>query len=54
MFCFMDEKIVSSNSFLSDVLPLSPEIKMEDNWSRLGHSDSDWISAEDLDQIMLR
>jgi len=29
----MDEKVVSPNSFLSDVLPLSPEIEMEDGWS---------------------
>ena len=30
MFGFMDEKVVSPNSFVSDVLPLSPEIAMED------------------------
>ena len=30
-FCFVEDKIVSLNSFLSDVVPLSPEIEMEDD-----------------------
>ena len=30
MFCHMEEKEVSSNSFLFDEFPLSPEIDMED------------------------
>jgi len=29
-FCFMDEKVVSPNSSLSNVLPLSLEIDIED------------------------
>ena len=49
-FCFMDEKIISPNSFLSDVLPISPEIETKDDWSYLGPSDSNWISTKDPDQ----
>jgi len=33
MFGFMDEKVVSPNYSLSDVLPLSLEIEMDDGWS---------------------
>ena len=46
----MDEKIISLNCFLSDVLPLSPEIKMDDDWSCPDPSNSYWISIEDPDQ----
>ena len=45
----MGEKIVSPNSFISDALCLSLEIEIEDNWSYLALTDSDWISIEDLD-----
>jgi len=46
----MDEQINSPNSFPSDVLPLAPEIKMEDGWSCPDPCDFDWISTEDPDQ----
>ena len=46
---FMDEKVVSLNFFLSDVLPVSPEIEMEDGWSYCDLSDSNRISTEDPD-----
>ena len=46
----MGKKIVSPNFFQSDVLPLSPEIEKEDEWSCLSPSDSDWISTGDPDQ----
>jgi len=49
-FCFVDEKIVSLNSFLSDVLSLSPELEMEDGWSCPIPSDFDWILTEDPNQ----
>jgi len=50
MFCFMDEKVVFPNSFLSDVLSRSPKIEMEDGWSCLYPSNSNWISTDDLHQ----
>ena len=31
MLYFIDEKIVSPNSFISDILALSPKIEMEDS-----------------------
>jgi len=34
----MNEKVVSPNSSLSDVLLFSPEIEMEDGWSCLDPS----------------
>jgi len=46
MFYFMDEKVVSPNSSLSNALPLSPEIEMEDGLNCHNLSDFDWISTE--------
>jgi len=43
----MDEKFISPNSSLSDALPLSPEIEMDDGRSCPDPSDFDWISTED-------
>jgi len=45
----MEDKIVSPNSFLSDVVPLSSEIEMENDWGCLHPFDFDWISTEDPD-----
>ena len=45
----MDKKIISPNSFLSDILPLSPKIEMKDGWSCPNPFDSDWIWIEDPD-----
>jgi len=33
VFYFTKDKIISSNSFVSDVFPLSPEIEMENDCS---------------------
>ena len=38
------------NSFLFDVLPISPEIEMEEDWGCSDLSDYDWISIEDPNQ----
>ena len=46
----MDEKVVSPNSSLSDVLSLSLEIEMRDRLSCPDPSDSDWISTKYPDQ----
>ena len=54
MFCFMNEKIISPNSFLSDVLPISPEIEVEDDQSCHRPSNSDWILTEDPDQSYVK
>ena len=50
----MDEKVVSPNYLLSNVLPLSSEIEMEDGWSCPGPSNSDWISTEDPGQLYVK
>ena len=50
MFCFMDEKVVSTNSSPSDTFPLSLEIDMEDGVNCQDPSDFEWISTKDLDQ----
>jgi len=49
MFCFMDERVVSPNSFQSDAFPSSPEIDMEDVLNCQDLPDFDWISTEDSD-----
>jgi len=46
----MEDKIIFPNSFLSDVVPLSPDIEMEDEWGFPYRVDFDWISTEDPDQ----
>ena len=45
----MEDKIVSPNSFLSNVVLLSPEIEMEDDWGCFEPSDFDWVSTKDPD-----
>jgi len=45
----MKDKIISPNSFLSVVVPNSPEIEMEDDWSCPNPSDFDWVLTKDLD-----
>jgi len=50
MFCFMDEKVFSPHSSLSDALSLSPEIDMMDVYNCQNPPDFDWISTEDPDQ----
>ena len=42
--------MVSANSSISDVFPLSPEVEMEDDLNCQDPSDFDWISIKDPDQ----
>ena len=45
----MEDKIISHNYLLSEVLPLSPEIEIKDDWGCPDSSDFDWIYTKDPD-----
>jgi len=50
----MEDKIVSSNFFPTNALPLSLKIQMEDDWGCPNSSDYDWILIEDREQSYVK